>query len=287
VLCYEFHTHDIIRIASAVLIVFPFQHASHTTVGSNPWKAATFVAPLITGFFSLGLLFLWQYVIVPRFFYRRQSGEKAALFTAAALPPSLLRNRAYSAAALHSLLTGFPYILCIYAFPVRFQVVYGKSPLQAGLMLLPMLAASAVGTTVAGAVNGGGQSKDSRNNQEKGSVSDGRDMGRSTKRGKNRFMETLVAACLFMILGCALETMAESDKGIEPRVLGFLAFVGFGFGLSAAGATMLAGAEAPVREHGRFKFSNNSQVESFTGLTLSFTNSVRSGNRRPSTHSRR
>ena len=139
--------------------------------------------------------------------------------------------------------------------------MYGKNPLQAGLLLLPMLAASAVGTTVAGAVNGGSQSKDRRNDQEQGPVGDGRDTDRSTRRGKNRFMETLAAACLFMILGCALETMAESDKGVEPRVLGFLAFVGFGFGLSAAGATMLAGAEAPVWEHGKSEIFPNGQVE--------------------------
>jgi hypothetical protein len=37
---------------------------------------------------------------------------------------------------------------------------------------------------------------------------------------------------------------------VEAKVLGFLVFVGLGFGLSAAGATMLAGAEAPVWEHG-------------------------------------
>jgi hypothetical protein len=127
------------------------------------------------------------------------------------------------------MLTGFPYLLSIYAFPVRFQVVYGRSALQAGLMLLPMLAASAVGTVVAGAVNGGQKSQ--------------------------RFFETLLVACALMMLGCGLECTAGDGAVVEAKVLGFLVFVGLGFGLSAAGSTMLAGAEAPVFEHGGFYFS--------------------------------
>ncbi|EAQ87973.1 predicted protein [Chaetomium globosum CBS 148.51] len=43
--------------------------------------------------------------------------------------------------------------------------------------------------------------------------------------------------------------MAEPVGAVEAKVLGFLVFVGLGFGLSAAGGTMLAGAEAPVWEH--------------------------------------
>lgn len=139
----------------------------------------------------------------------------------------LLRNRAYAATALHTLLTGFPYLLCIYAFPVRFQAVYGASPLRAGLLLLPMLAASATGTVLAGAVNG---------NPER----------------KERFFETLMVAVGLMMLGCGLEVTAEPVGAVEAKVLGFLVFVGLGFGLSAAGGTMLAGAEAPVWEHGEF-----------------------------------
>jgi hypothetical protein len=213
------------RIASVVLIVFPFQNATNTptTTATSPWATATFLAPLLTGLLSLGLLALWQAALAPRL--HKQHNARLAL----ALPPALLRNRVYAAAALHTLLTGFPYLLCVFAFPVRFQVVYGRSALQAGLMLLPMLAGTAVGTVLAGAVNGG--------------------------RGKVRFLETLLVAAALMLLGCGLETTAEvGDGAVEPRVLGFLVFVGLGFGLSAAGGTMLAGAEAPVWEHGEFLF---------------------------------
>ncbi|KAL2157461.1 hypothetical protein VTH06DRAFT_6012 [Thermothelomyces fergusii] len=204
-------------IASAVLIVFPFQNSSR-----NPaWSSATFLAPLLAGIFSLACLFAWQAFLASR--HRRGGGKNKEI--AFALPPALLRNRVYAAAVLHATLTGFPYLLCIYAFPVRFQVVYGRSALQAGLMLLPMLAASATGTVLAGAVNGGGR--------------------------KQRFLETMLAACALMMLGCGLETTASpgTDGAVEPKVLGFLVFVGLGFGLSASGATMLTGVEAPVWEH--------------------------------------
>jgi hypothetical protein len=214
-------------MAAAVLIVFPFQHAMGV---ADPWGTATFLAPLISGVVCLALLFLWQSFLSWRI-NKKASSPKAThrdrervYSEAFALPPVLLRNRVYSAATVHTLLTGFPYILCIYAFPIRFQVVYGRSALDAGLMLLPMLAGTALGTAITGAING----------QE----------GR-----KVRFMETLVAACVLMMLGCGLEITADDSGALEPKVLGFLAFVGVGFGLSAAGATMLAGVEAPMYEH--------------------------------------
>lgn len=108
-------------------------------------------------------------------------------------------------------------------------------------MLLPMLAASAAGTMLAGALNSPGKKKPSAD-------------GNNSKGRPNRLFETLTAACLLMLVGCALETTAEptTDGAIEPKVLGFLAFIGLGFGMSAAGATMLAGMEAPMWEHGEF-----------------------------------
>lgn len=125
------------------------------------------------------------------------------------------------------MLVGFPYLVCIYTFPVRFQVVYGKSARDAGLMLLPMLAATALGTMAAGVISG-------------------------APGKKARFFETMLAACAMMLLGCGLEITAGSEGRVEAKVLGFLAFIGLGFGLSAAAGTMVAVVEAPVFEHGEF-----------------------------------
>lgn len=142
---------------------------------------------------------------------------------ATAIPLELLNNRVYCFAVLHSLLLGFAYMLCIYTFPLRFQVVYHKSSLQSGLMLLPMLGAAALGSIAAGPLN---------------------------HNRHNRLCETLMAACLFMLIGCAMETMAQPVQGLEPKVLGSLTFIGLGFGLSASGSTMLCAAETPMHEHG-------------------------------------
>ncbi|KAK4103559.1 hypothetical protein N658DRAFT_547806 [Parathielavia hyrcaniae] len=216
-------------IASAVLIVFPFQNATQAT----SWTSALFLAPLFAGLLSLALLFLWQPFLAARRARHKQgtgtgtgtgsssNGGEAPRDIGFALPPVLLGNRAYVATALQTMLTGFPYLLCVYAFPVRFQVVYGRTALQAGLMLLPMLGAAAAGTVLAGAVN----------------------------TTTTTFFETLMASCALMLLGCGLETTAGSGAEVEAKVLGFLVFVGLGFGLGAAAGTMSAGAEAPVWEH--------------------------------------
>ncbi|KAK0645606.1 major facilitator superfamily domain-containing protein [Cercophora newfieldiana] len=195
-------------IAAATLIVFPFQNSG---VEGGNWSSPKFIAPLVFGILALAAVFLWQW-----YAERRWEGKLAAT-----LPIVLLRNRAYSTAAFHACLTGFAYFVAIYAFPMRFQVVNGKNPFEAGLMLLPMLAATAVGSVLAGAAN----------------------------KKDYRFSETLAVACALMMLGCALETTAGTGVAIEAKVLGFLVFIGIGFGLSAAGETMLGIEESPAREH--------------------------------------
>ncbi|KAK0629943.1 major facilitator superfamily transporter [Bombardia bombarda] len=195
-------------IAAAVLIVFPFQNTSTET---GEWGEAIFQAPLLLGIFCLVCLLVWQWYLE-----RRWPGKMAA-----ALPLVLLRNRVYMSVVLCTICTGFPYMLSIYMIPNRFQVVNGRNALDAGIMLLPMLGGTAVGSAAGGFING----------------------------KKNRFFETLLASCALMLLGCALEITSTSTAELEPRVLGFLVFIGLGFGLSASSSTILAGVESPIREH--------------------------------------
>lgn len=202
---------SILLVAASVLICFAFQNAG---LDATLWSQAIFIAPLVFGVFSIFCLFAWEF-----FIEKHWEGRKAA-----ALPLSLLRNHVYRAGVLNTMFLGFPYFMCIYSFPIRFQVVHRKSALEAGLMLLPMLVASAVGSSVAGAIS----------------------------NKKNRIFETMIAACLFMLLGCALEMMATPSEDYEPKVLGFLAFIGFGFGLSASASTILGATEAPIWEHGEY-----------------------------------
>ncbi|KAK5657724.1 hypothetical protein OQA88_2796 [Cercophora sp. LCS_1] len=203
---------SLLLVATAVLIVFPLQHSS---AEPNSWSTAIFIAPLVIGVACLGGLFAYQWYI------DREADRKWNTDLAAAIPMVLIRNRVYMCAVLNTTLMGFPYLLSLYAFPIRFQIVNGKGPLDAGLMLLPMLGATALGSFLAGVING----------------------------KKNVIAETLVIAAALMLLGCALQTTAGSGVEVEAKVLGFQAFMGFGFGLSATCSTMVASLQSPIREH--------------------------------------
>ncbi|VBB84036.1 Putative Protein similar to transporter C3H1.06c of Schizosaccharomyces pombe [Podospora comata] len=215
-------------MAFAVLVVFPFQNlSSQKSEGDlsslNPYAQPTFIYPLVGAALALLLLIGWQTFAI--------RGPRKLKSLAFAFPPSLC-NRKYIATILVTALTGFPYLLSVYAFPIRFQVVHGKSPLEAGLMLLPMLASSAIGTVTASLVNNGciaGQKKP-------------------------RFFETFLLACLTMLIGCAAQTtLGDTDDGsitgFDAKDVGLLSLIGFGFGMSACGATMFINLESPIGDH--------------------------------------
>lgn len=187
--------------------MFPFQNASRTGL----WGEAVFIAPLVFGVVCWFALFGWE------MFIEKYWGDGVA----AALPMRLFRNRMYVAGVLTNLFLGFPFILLIYAFPLRLQVVNGKSSLLAGIMLLPMLASSAVGSVLAGAIN----------------------------RRVDRTCETQVLAACLVALGCGLLSTLSSSYELEPKALGFLVFCGLGFGLAVAAATMVGNLQASVRDH--------------------------------------
>ncbi len=54
-----------------------------------------------------------------------------------------------------------------------------------------------------------------------------------------------------MILGAGLETTLSSSSALQVKALGFLVFIGFGFGMSAFCSTMVAAIESPISEHGK------------------------------------
>ncbi|KAI0391812.1 major facilitator superfamily transporter [Xylariaceae sp. FL0594] len=195
-------------IASTVLIVFPFQSVGSST---DQWDKAIFLAPLIVGCVALVVLFAWSIFVDKRW------GDKIA----AALPMNLLRNRVYASAVLNTMFLGFPYTLIVYAFPLRCQVVNAKDALIAGVMLLPMLGSSAVGSAISGKANG----------------------------KKDHSCETLLVATGFMTLGGGLLTTVSDSVDLQAKALGFLVFIGLGFGLSVSTTTMLAASQSSMRDH--------------------------------------
>lgn len=200
---------SLLVIASSVLVVCAFQIAGEVT--ESVWDNAIFIAPLATGVVGWIALLSWERAVETRLDHR---------FTPA-FPISLFRNRAYAAGAASTLLLGYPYLLLVYSFPLRAQVVGGKSALVAGIMLLPMLGTSALGSAISGKVN----SK------------------------KNFLWETLLVGATLMTLGSGLLATVSGARD-DPKALGFLTFSGLGFGLSTAAATILVTVEAPAGEQG-------------------------------------
>lgn len=201
-------------IAAAVLVVFALQNAGHSSGnGDGSWDKAIFIAPLICGILSWIALVSWG------IFAERRLGERCLL----TFPVSLFLNRAYAGATISTLLMGFPYLLLIFSYPLRAQLVSGKSPLMAGVMLLPMLGSTAIGTVIAGKLN----------------------------NTKNHLCESMVVGSAFMILSCGLLTTVGGPQD-DDKSLGFLVFAGLGFGLSTSAATMTVSTEAPIRDYGTF-----------------------------------
>ncbi|CEJ81181.1 hypothetical protein VHEMI01325 [[Torrubiella] hemipterigena] len=195
-------------IPAAVLVVYAFQNegaSAHTA-----WGTVGFIVPLTIGLILWLALFAWGYV-VSRFF----EGRVALTF-----PINLFRNRAYATAAISTLFLGFPYFILNYALPLRAQVVSEKNALVAGVMLLPMLASSAVGTIIAGFAS----------------------------RKKNYIFETMLVGACLMTLGVGLLTMIHDD-GDDAKALGFIVFVGLGFGLTVASATMQTSYEVSIVDY--------------------------------------
>lgn len=199
-------------MAAAILVVFAFQNAGESS--SSIWSSATFIAPIVVGCLCWTFVVAWGAVL--------QSSSWGQTI-APAFPLQLFSNRYYAAGSLSTLLLGFPFLLIVFSFPTRAQVVSEKSALLSGLMLLPMLGTTAIGSAVGGKLN-------------------------STK---NYLFETLATGASLMTIGCGLLTLVGGSED-DPKALGFLAFCGLGFGLSTSAATMLVTVEAPLFNSGEY-----------------------------------
>lgn len=200
---------SLLVISAAVLIVFAFQDAGYSHA-ENPWVRATFIAPLVAGLICWIGLFAWEGIF-----------ERCWIAKMAALPLVLVRNRVFAAVILNTIFLGFAYLSTLFAVPLRLQVVNGKSPVTAGIMMLPMLAGTGFGSAITGALS----------------------------KRKNRLSETMTVASVLVTLGLALETTVSDSSELEPKFLGFLVFIGLGYGMITASATMFTALESPITEH--------------------------------------
>lgn len=199
----------VLGIAASVLIVFSLENAGE----SEAWGAIEFIAPLILGLVSWITLFLWS-----NFVDKRPSQNIVSIF-----PITLFRNRHYTRTILTTFFAGYPYLLLIYSIPIRMQIVSGKSPLIAGLSLLPMLGTVALGSIISGKMNNTTNSH----------------LLTLTMR-----IGTSLMACGYGFLGVTQELKHDAI------VLGLLTIVGFGFGLCTSAATNMIRFEVPIQQRG-------------------------------------
>jgi hypothetical protein len=117
----------------------------------------------------------------------------------------------------------------IYSVPLHLQIVNGKSPLMAGLGLLPLLAATAIGSMLGGAI--------------------------SSKNDLSFY--TLTAGSGLLALGTGLLSTISSSTKVDPMIYGFEIFVGLGFGLSVSTASILAAIQCEIKDHGMITFPSS------------------------------
>lgn len=203
-------------IVAAVLITFAFQDAGINDDSANPWSNGAFIGPIVAGVLCLFAVFLWET------FYERQGNTKMA-----AIPLVLYRNRIITATTLNTMFLGFSFLATLFAVPLRMQVVNGKSPIMTGVLMLPMLGATGLGSVITGAIS----------------------------RRNNRLSETMTVATLMVTIGLALETTVSDTRQLEPKFIGFLTIIGLGYGMITSSATMFTALEAPINEHGKLMVS--------------------------------
>lgn len=198
-----------------MLIVFALQQGG---LVASVWTESIFLCPLIIGIFCYVLLFSWEFLVAS------PTWEKVGYTVATLFPVRLIKRRVYVAYLITTMLITFPYFLTIYSLPLRMQVVNGKSPLIAGVALLPMLISVAIGSTVGGAANG----------------------------KRNNTCPVLVIASCLMTLGTGLLTTLAPTVEVQGKMYGFQVLVGLGFGLAVSTVSLGATLESEVRDNGMY-----------------------------------
>ncbi|CAM1502261.1 Fc.00g042450.m01.CDS01 [Cosmosporella sp. VM-42] len=193
-------------LTSSGFLVFAVQQAGSQTFA---WNSPEIISALAISAVSW-VVFVWWEVFLEAKQYRRIE----PIF-----PIRLMLRRVYSAGLLVTMFTGFPYISLSIIIPERFQIVNRESVLLAGLHILPMLGACAVGSFLGGAI--------------------------SSKR--NNTSLTLFGASALQLLGVGLMSMLTGVGASVKAQYGFQAILGLGVGLSFSAATIMTSILAAER----------------------------------------
>ncbi|KAF5241172.1 hypothetical protein FANTH_9202 [Fusarium anthophilum] len=193
-------------LTSSGFLVFAVQQAGSETFA---WGSPEIISALVISGVSW-LVFVWWEVHLET----RPLRSIEPIF-----PIRLILRRVYSAGLLVTLFTGFPYISLSIVIPERFQIVSREEVLTAGLHILPMLGACAVGSFLGGAIS---------------------------SRRNNTSLTLLGASCL-QLLGVGLMSMLTGPDSHSKAQYAFQAIFGLGVGLSFSAATIMTSILAAER----------------------------------------
>ncbi|RKL20600.1 hypothetical protein BFJ68_g2603 [Fusarium oxysporum] len=193
-------------LTSSGFLVFAVQQAGSDTFA---WGSPEIISALVISGVSW-LVFVWWEVHLET----RPLRNIEPIF-----PIRLMLQRVYSAGLLVTLFTGFPYISLSIVIPERVQIVSREEVLTAGLHILPMLGACAVGSFLGGAIS---------------------------SRRNNTSMTLLGASCL-QLLGVGLMSMLTGPDSHSKAQYAFQAIFGLGVGLSFSAATIMTSILAAER----------------------------------------
>lgn len=125
-----------------------------------------------------------------------------------------------------TLLTGFPLFITLIAIPQRYQIVDGLSPSEASIKMMPLLFASAFGSTFAGLCN----------------------------RTKNMTFYTLLGASCLMVIGCGLLSVLPTTTKVQAALYGYQVVFGTGLGMTFSTVTIIATMESKFGDYGAQNF---------------------------------
>lgn len=197
----------LLLIAGCVLPCFALMHAAEKP---GLWAHGIFIGPIVAGVCSWILLVLWGLQI-----------SKRPKDVDPTFPPHLFKNRRYAATTANSLFVGVGFVIAIYNVPLRLQTVNGKSPIGAGISLLPLLCLSAVGSFC----------------------------GTAFSPKKDNLGPTMMLGSAIMCLGLGLMSTLSDSASVQHEVYGFQVLVGLGFGMTASSSSIMANIETRAKDH--------------------------------------
>lgn len=123
--------------------------------------------------------------------------------------------------------TGYELFLAIVTIPERYQIVNVNSSLTAGIRLMPLLFASATGSTINGLVS-------SR---------------------KNLVCYSLLGACALLLLGSGLMSTIPFSETVNPALYGYQVIFGLGVGGILSSTVIISSLYSDYEDYGECPYS--------------------------------